>query len=95
MDKVKIEQEIKTKIREAYSSLKNLEIEKSKANGSMQREIEKKMKELESKKNEMDSFYEEILNSTDEHAREIRKEVNERLGHFQSAMEDIKAKIST
>lgn len=84
MDKHEIRREIKDKIDDAFHSVQKLENKSEELSGRKKEELEERIAVLQTKKDKMDSFYEELLNSSEEKANEIRDK-------FEESKEDFKA----
>lgn len=84
MDKHELRREFKDKIDDAFHSIQKLENKSEELSGRKKEELEDKIAELQSKKDKMDTFYEELLNSSEEKANEINTQ-------FEKSKEDFKA----
>ncbi|PHR42331.1 MAG: hypothetical protein COA32_17525 [Fluviicola sp.] len=84
MDKHELRREFKDKIDDAFHNIQKLENKSEELSGRKKEELDERISELQRKKDQMDSFYEELLNSSEEKANEIGTQ-------FEKSKEDFKA----
>ena len=89
MDKHELRKEFKDKIDEVFHSIQKLENKSEELSGRKKEEMEEKIAVLQSKKDKMDSFYEELINSSEEKMDEIRTQFEKSIVDFKSGFNKI------
>jgi len=89
MDKHELRREFKDKIDEAFHNIQKLENKSEEMSGRKKEELDEKIAELQAKKDKMDSFYEELLNSSEEKVEEVNTHFKKSLVNFKEGFKEI------
>ncbi|MEX2483678.1 MAG: hypothetical protein WED10_03935 [Brumimicrobium sp.] len=89
MNKQEMKTDFKTKIDEAYRDILELENKSKKASGEMKKQLDKRIDKLQAKKDQMDSFYEELLNSSEEKAKEVKIKLDKSMVGFREGFKEV------
>lgn len=89
MNKHELRREFKDQIDEVFHNIQKLENKSKELSGIKREELSEKIKELQAKKDQMDTFYEELLNSTEEKAEEINTHFQKSLVNFKEGFNEI------
>lgn len=89
MDKNELKKEFKDQIDDAFHSIQKLENKREEFSGKAKEEVNEKIEALQSKKDEMDSFYEELLSSSEDKADEIKTRFEKSMVNFKKGFQEI------
>lgn len=89
MDKRELQREFKDKIDDAFHNIQKLENKSEELTGRKQEELNERIAELQAKKDKMDTFYEELLNSSEEKVEEINTHFKKSMVNFKEGFKEI------
>lgn len=89
MDKHDLQREFKDKIDEAFNSLRKLENKKEEVSARNLEKVDEKIKDLQAKKDQMDSLYEELLSGSDEKSQEVSDKLENSMIKFREGVKEI------
>jgi protoporphyrinogen oxidase len=89
MNKNELKREFKDGIDDVFHNIQELENKSEELSGKSKDELNEKIAMLQKKKDEMDSFYEELLNSSEEKAEEINVRFKKSIVNFKKGFKEI------
>ena len=95
MTKSTIRKEVKDRLNKAYDEIQSLhKLSKESSDVDVRDRIDRRIKELEKEKDDIDSFYEEIINTTEQKAKEIKNSFDQKMNSFNEEVNSIKETVS-
>lgn len=95
MTKKSIQKEVKDRLNDAYDEIKSLyKMSKESSDVEVTDRIDRRIRELEKEKDEIDAFYEEVINSTEEKANELKEAFDEKMDEFKEGVNELKTSVS-
>lgn len=89
MSKKELNAEFRIKIEEAYRDIQELENKSKNASGGIKKQLDDRIEKLQAKKDQMDAFYEEFLNSSEESAKEVKNKLDKSMIGFRERFKEV------
>lgn len=95
MTKKSIQKEVKDRLNDAYDEIKSLyQMSKESSDVEVTDRIDRRIRELEKEKDQIDAFYEELINTTEQKAKEIKEAFDQKMDNFNEEVDELKSSVS-
>lgn len=94
MSKQTIQEKVKERLSVAYKEIISLKRLSEESEGvDAEKRIKNRIDQLEKEKNEIDSFYEDLIEATEEKAEKLKEKFDKRMEAFNDQLNEVKSAI--